>query len=353
MDKSIPTVEQDRALIDRITYLASLASEGKVIDPMLDSLRRITAAWDNSQPLEKPARAQLARLESEIKDFLITKDPLRSFTAEDLEDRVRLRQEKKTFFNKYIVAVAASFVLAGIVYLLPGLVIEDKNLIATSIQMLTAQLITVWFYVSNLKNFKKEVRQAFVLISVGILPLGIFFAQIGLVQLIGIGDAIQFQYAEMNYIATLAFILMYVGFRKYALLLGVKSKMTSLPAAVGLCAAAAVIAIVLPHPSSPRSEFFFDISFASIMILLVLAIANAILIRNIIRLVTSAYRKPILITYIYMYAAIFGAMVADLALYLLGELSPGSLTLVILIVAMPQQLLLLYSGYLFDKHIGR
>lgn len=348
------TIEQDHALIDRITYIASLASESKVIDPMLDSLRKITSAWKGDEPLENPDRTQLSNLESDIKEFLITRDPLRSFTSEDLEDHIRLREAKKSFINKYLIAALASFVFAGFIYFIPSrLSMEHKNLIAASIQLVAAQLITVWFYVSNLKNFKKEFRQAFVLVSVGILPLGIFFAQIGFVQLIGIGNAIQFQYAEMSYIATLAFIIMYLGFRKYALLLEVKSKFSSLLNVAGLSAVAAVAAVLLPHPSKPQSELFFDISVASIMVLLVLAIINAVLIHKIMRLVTSAYRKPILIIYIYMYAAIFGAVVADLALYLLGELSPGSLTLVIMIVAMPQQLLLLYSGYLFDKHIGR
>jgi hypothetical protein len=348
-------IEQDRILIDRITYLASLTSESKVIDPMLDPLRQITARWDRQAPLEKADRMHLIALQRQLKDFLITEDPLRSFTAEDLEDRIRLRETKESRFNTYIIACVASFVFAGLVYLIPDrhLNLQYKTLIAACLQMLIAQIITVWFYMSNLNNFKQEFRRAFVYISFGILPLGVFFAQIGLVQVLGIGDATPFQYADMSYLATLAFVIMYIGFRKYALLLNIKNKASSLVTVVLLSVVAVLVAIFVPHPSKPHSLLFFSISVASIMLIVLLAIINAILINKIMRTVTSAYRRPLRTVSIYMYASMFGAAVADAALYMLGELSAGNLTIVILVAAIPQQLLLLYSGYQFQKYIGR
>jgi heme/copper-type cytochrome/quinol oxidase subunit 4 len=124
---------------------------------------------------------------------------LRSFTAEDLEDRIRLREAKKSVVNKYAAVVVLSFVLAGLTYLVPSrLSAENKVVIAASVQMAAVQLVNVWLYLSNLKNFKKEFSQAFVYISVGMLPLGVFFAQIGLVQILGIADAPPFQYASMR-----------------------------------------------------------------------------------------------------------------------------------------------------------
>ena len=225
MDKQ---TSEDRKLIDRITYLASLASEGHLVDDMLDALRKITARWDNTAPLDGADRKNLATLETKLKDFLVNKDPLRSFTGEELEDRIRLREIKKPFINKYLIATIVSFVLGGFAYLIPiqDLTSEYRILIAAATQLLVSQLATVWFYISNLGNFKKEFRQAYALIAFGILPIGILYAQIGLVQILGIGETPPFHYGGMTYFAALAFVFMYFGLRKYALLLKIK---TSLP----------------------------------------------------------------------------------------------------------------------------
>lgn len=347
--------EKDQLLINRITYLASLASESKVIDPMLDSLRQVTARWNRSGPLEKADHTILVGLEDQLKEFLIKKDPLRSFTAEDLEDRIRLRETSEPKFNSYVIALLVSFGIAGLAYLIPSsdLTLEHKNLIAACTQMLTSQLITMWLYLSNLNNFKKEFRQAFVYLSIGILPLGVLFGQIGLVQILGIEEAAPFQYAGVSYFATLAFVIMYFGLRKYVSLLKIKTKVSSIAGILGVSAFVAAAMALIPHPSVPKSELFFDISLAAIMVAFIFALANAILIRKIMKLVSTAYRKPLLILYIYMFACIFGTAVAGGAMYVLGELSGGNLTIVILLAAIPQQLLLMYSGYQFEKHIGR
>lgn len=348
-------IEKDRTLIDRITYLASLSSEDKVIDPMLDLLRHVTAKWNSVEPLEKSDRARLDALELELKDFLIKKDPLRSFTAEDLEDRLRLRETKQSKANSYGLAVVASVGLASLVFLIPSsrLTLEYKALIAACAQMLISQLITVWFYLSNLNNFKKEFRKAFFYISLGILPLGVLFGQIGLVEILGVGGAAPFRYAGVSYFATAAFVIMYLGLRKYASLLKIRTKVSSFKNILPVAGIVAIVMILIPHASHAPHELFFDISLASIMVAFVFAGANAMLIHKIMHLVTSAYRKPLLILYIYMYAGIFGTFVAGGAIYLLGELSGSSLAIVILFAAIPQQLLLMYSGYQFEKHIGR
>jgi ABC-type multidrug transport system fused ATPase/permease subunit len=355
MDKHDSAIEQDQLLINRITYLASLSSQAKVIDPMLDTLRSVTARRDDSKRLGDEDHTQLIKLEGELKNFLIKKDPLRSFTAEDLEDRIRLRETKKSRLNTYPMAILLSAIAAGLMYLLPSsiLSLDHKNLTAACTFMLVSQLITVWFYLSNLKNFKKEFRQAFVYLSVGVVPLGVLFGQLGISPILGVGDAPAFRYAGVSYFATLAFICMYLGLRKYTQLLQIKTAASSVAGIFTVSALTAIAMALVPHASKPTYELFFDISLAAIMVAFVFALANAVLIHKIMRLVTMAYRKPLLVLYVYMYAAIFGTATAAGAMYILGDLYGATLAIVITVAAIPQQLLLMYSGYQFEKYIGR
>jgi hypothetical protein len=52
---------EDHKTIDRIIYLASLASERLAIEPMMDTLRAITASWEPTEPLSTKDRDSAER----------------------------------------------------------------------------------------------------------------------------------------------------------------------------------------------------------------------------------------------------------------------------------------------------
>src|SRR5882724_1322897 len=73
-------------LVERIIYLASLVSEPHDVDTTLDKLRVVTATG-TQQSLE--GRKTLEVIQSELEDYLVHKERLRSFTEETLRTNLK------------------------------------------------------------------------------------------------------------------------------------------------------------------------------------------------------------------------------------------------------------------------
>lgn len=74
--------------IDAVTYLASLASNPREIDTILDDLRQVTAQMTANRPLSDQEQAKLAVVYSKLIDYLVQKESLRKFTREGLSAKV-------------------------------------------------------------------------------------------------------------------------------------------------------------------------------------------------------------------------------------------------------------------------
>jgi hypothetical protein len=92
---SAPTLPQqlspasdDDQLVDRIIYLASLASAQEAIDSIIEPLREVTARRQPDTPLSGEDRQQLQDVEARLKKYLVSQDPLRSFDDQSLEDYI-------------------------------------------------------------------------------------------------------------------------------------------------------------------------------------------------------------------------------------------------------------------------
>lgn len=92
-------------LISRIMYLSSLASS-KDVEPLLDTLRKVTAGWKEGEAMNPADQATLKDLESQIKMYLVTRDPLHDSTLDSLEQRVKEKGDPpkkgrlRAFFSK-------------------------------------------------------------------------------------------------------------------------------------------------------------------------------------------------------------------------------------------------------------
>ncbi len=80
--------DEVQKLIDRILYLASLASS-RDVEPLLDTMRKVTANWKEGEPMNPVDQATLKNLESQVKKYLVTQDPLRDSTLDSLEKQVK------------------------------------------------------------------------------------------------------------------------------------------------------------------------------------------------------------------------------------------------------------------------
>lgn len=76
--------------VDVIMYLADLASNVREIDVQLDGLRRITAQMAPNAKLTEGQEASLATIYKQLETYLIEKEPLRSFSKDELRERVRV-----------------------------------------------------------------------------------------------------------------------------------------------------------------------------------------------------------------------------------------------------------------------
>jgi hypothetical protein len=74
--------------VEVITYVASLASNPKEIDPILDGLRTITAKISPGQELSPADQSGLAKVYTELSDYLAKDDPLRTVSQKALREKV-------------------------------------------------------------------------------------------------------------------------------------------------------------------------------------------------------------------------------------------------------------------------
>lgn len=353
MDIPIP----DDQLIDRIIYLASLASNRREIDPLMNNLRTVTANRQSGEPLTAQAKTTLTILEGQLQDYLIGRDPLRSFTKETLNQRLLAQQtgqDTRPAARRTFWAFIATAVGVGTIAMLPFYATFTTRLIIAVPLFYTVLTIgAVWFYLTSLQNFRPELRRAFLLLSGAVIVMTLEFSQAALVSLLGWGDLPPFRYAGFIWLVTISFILLYLGLRIYARMMQIKSFSLSLPAWLLITAIFSLGAVVAPHAAHVRDELFFDLSLASAVTLIITPVFGAVVARAIMNNVTTAFTGSIRWLFRYQVICIPGIVVGCTALYLLGQLNGQALNLEIEVFGLGPLLLLLYTGYSFKRDTGR
>ncbi len=79
------------SVLDLVTYAASLASNQDEIDPVLDKVRAISSRLGPGQMPAPTDEEVLLDVYMRIEDYLTTREPIRTFTKNEL--RVRLSPE--------------------------------------------------------------------------------------------------------------------------------------------------------------------------------------------------------------------------------------------------------------------
>ncbi len=344
---------EDHKLINRIVYLASLASEVQVIDPMLDQLRNVTANYDRGQPLQDNDRRTLQKLVEKLKSYLITQDPLRSFTRESLAARLQAQEDSggKTAFSaspwSLVLVFALSVGSALFAFLLPF----SRNVqLALTIPLYynTFNISIGWFYLSALHNFKDAFRRAFMTLCAGVIFFGIAILQYSPIQLFNLTRYPLFKYGGLVFLILISGTLMYAGLRRYALLLGIKHPITSWRLILGLAAATAALTILAPHPAKVAYEGYFHFAVATSTVCVMFCVFMAGTAYQIMKRVTQGQRKAMLWFFIYAVSAIGAAGLFTGLIFTLGELSGPFLSYVLLLAIFPQ-FVQLYAGYVFKK----
>ncbi len=88
------------SVLDIVVYTAGLASNPQQIDPYLDQIRLITAKT-SSDSFTAEQQATMRKVYLELEDYLVSKEPLRKFTRQDLRARFP-RQFTQVLDGEYI-----------------------------------------------------------------------------------------------------------------------------------------------------------------------------------------------------------------------------------------------------------
>lgn len=348
--------KDDQKLIDKIVYLSSLTSVQSDIDPMMDTLRLITARWQPPQPLPPEDRESLSTLQRKLEDYLINHDPLRSFTSESLQKRLD-EYQKGTWRSRlryFILSLVASLAVAIITYVLPLDLPQQTHLyVSESLFFLTLSVATIWFYTSALRNFKDEFKQAFIYILMGVIMLSTFYITTSILHVLRLEEYDAFRYAGIPGTVTISFILIYFGLRTYAKLLNLKTPFASLPLILGVMLFVATVAALIPHPQPVRNEFYFDISLVSIWLLPTVIIFCAGMAYKVKKSVTKTYSRSLNLFFWYFILGGFGALGSATSLYLLGEIQGPVLSILELAGGFAPQIFLLYTGYSFKEQTSK
>ena len=354
VDSSVQT-KQDREQIDRITYLSSLVSKFEDVDPMMDVLRSITASWDGSTPLDAVDSRKLQALEQSLKDYLVHKDPLRAFTAESLEQQLSSKKSARrtnTATRSLFVILAASFAAAALAYLpiLP-LPANERPLLAIPLFFVALHIGISWLYLTALKNFNQDTRKAFVLVVVGVVLFAVAFSHYAAIQAFHLQRYPIFQFAGLTWLVTVPFFCIYLGMRTYAKQLGVQSWALKMPIVVVV-----LIALVIPMglipPVAHQERYVAVFQNTGGIGMPYFALLGVLLVRKIRKVVTPVYARPMMWMYIYLIVNFITSSLANIP-YSPDPNGGFPLYAMMLIFGVPDQLLLLMTGYSFKKELSK
>lgn len=242
--------EDTTARIDRITYLASLVSNKNEIDQYLDKLRLITSTSGSAASGEDSAT--LANLERDLRNYLITMEPLRAFTAESLERQLYGRSQAGRLIRVLRWEMAGIVGAAALATVVVALFTKGNADTQTEIAG-TAFICLLYFggaylFLSCLKRFSAALQAVYRLFTLGFV-IGASTVIANLVTtLLYTGEPSYWRawwYPTMGF--ALSCLLFYFASRRLALLQAVKSWALNFPLVLGGVAVVTGLAALLPQ----------------------------------------------------------------------------------------------------------
>ena len=343
------------ALIDRILYLASLASKRQDVDPMLDTVRDVTSRWNGDAPLAAADESKLKDLEIQMKHYLVTRDPLRSFTIDSLERRVvgKAKDSPRNGVNSFLATILSSCIAGILAFVLPlSARIQERAMLGVSLFFLALHIGAARFYITALRNFKTEFRKAYMYLAAASILLSLGFTHYALIELFDLNRYEFFRYAGIIWLIAIPFILMYLGLRIFAQLLRIQSPLISLRK-VGVITVVVAVAIVLAPQHAVPSPLYFELSAVGAGMICLFPFISFLITLKIKRVVTAAYAHSTSWLCYYMLAVSIGAFFGSVVYHLEGQLYGTRLALTVILCGILPQTVLLYASYLFKKETSR
>ncbi len=344
-------MEPARLVLDRIIYVASLATSPHDIDPSLNVIRAITARIDPSQPLSPTDQAQLLAAQQQIETYLVTAEPLREFTPESLqlqiEQHMRGGVGRKSRGQLIVVIAVATLAATGVGFLpLSNLPQRIQAIGATEFSLLTVG--AAWLFLTALAAFKSELRHAFLLICIGVSLLGLSLLGQPIIEIFNLRH-----YPIVSVLYTLPILVastvFHIGDVRYVRLLGIRGWWTTPWPVLLFGFLLSTVVWFLPHLPTSEPEFVHDFVAVLWSWTLIMPIASLVIFPRALHKLPELYKPPIRLL-IQSMPAIIAVVASQLIIrivvgpYLGGFLGYGTAGLVVVM-----GLSLLRAGYGFNK----
>lgn len=347
------------SLLDKIFYLAELTSDRRAIDPILDTVRGLTAQQNfDINALTKSDQQALQKVEAKLQDYLIHHDPLRVFSPETLEQQIYEHFEGRRRFHTLRLMMSGIFLAAivagGLFFMVATPLFQVDPSMQIPITILAGyailQIGAILLFLQALKHFNPKLKRAYLFICVGFGILAL--TQLHLPFLYLIEYSLWAQMSGYTILFAVAALAIYIGLRIYAGTLSLKSLPWSRVALLVLIVSLA--SILTPHAAAsvPLAEPFFDISIGSLAIVILFAALSLGVGRSIIQVTSALYARAMR-----RFITAVGIMGLAMTLFLvfrigwadLGRVPFKPALILAMLLLVGSSLMYVYSAYVFNK----
>jgi hypothetical protein len=340
---------ESKTPIDINVYLASLVSDSRAVDPLLDPMRQVTASISSASELTEAQVTILNQVRHNLEDYLLTREPARFFTADSLQAQIdyhfkgnNARRAALMFFS-ILALTAAGTALVG--WLIPTAQTQRLEVVITTCFALL-HLGAALLFVLALKAFTARLRTAFVWICSGIVILGLSLVIQPLWAVFGITGG-----AFAPLIELFPVVLSSVAFYRGAFLLAaifISPPNWLRPQVSGAIALAIGLLFGLLAFAINHAGIFVvaAILHASLVVVLVAAV---ILLRTALRRMTELYQKPIRRLNMAVGVAMLVTLETLFNRLMFSGGGPASARLITFCLVVILGGTLVLSGYLFNK----
>jgi hypothetical protein len=342
--------ESSLQLVNKVTYTASLITDVAAVDPMLDTLRRITARVDSPEHLSQHDRQELTTLQFNLEEHIVKREKVRYFTSESLQLQIQQHFQGENMYihsrRQLQLLLGITILIALLTFFVPLSGARQHTLLASTTSFGLIQLSAAWLFFSALKSFQAEARKAYILICTGLILLGVCVLPQPLVELLGLHGNPYVSAAQVVPVF-ISSSLLYAGIYRYAKLVGVKSRFMSRRLWLAVAAGFTLFTFIAPHvPYNPW--FFYSITTAYGW-LFVQSAASAALLFATLRSVPDIYKPPVR-TFL---QAGFVTLMATAYLYgvrfFVGPSLVGAIASIGYLLLSAMSIMLMRAGYTFNK----
>ncbi|HSX33756.1 MAG TPA: hypothetical protein VLF91_05475 [Candidatus Saccharimonadales bacterium] len=298
-------MDNDRLLLDQITFLAGLTSSIAEVDPILETVRVITAGKRRAGPLVLNAEERKALLEvrAQLEDHLVTKDALRKFTKDSLQHTLNEQfqpataghdsplQRVRKQFRTILVVIGGVFATSAALLLALG--VPYWWLLAASCTVTAMFISSCWLFLAEYGTFSPALRKAYAWICAGVVLLGISASLWMLFTSIHSVFEVPILHYGLNYfLFDAAFFAAYMGVRFFALAQQVRTPLASVWWLVVGSLLLGFIATILPHRSTAEDRYL-DPTMVGVALITFYGYVIALLADHVRHTLTNAYARAI------------------------------------------------------------